>query len=98
MKRKKVARVKAAAAAPAPPAPMSAQLRQSVQGLLARIEQTTPALRQSGSFELLGLLAQAGHALKLVADHAHALERALGLVPEPPPAAPPKPHSNGVAP
>lgn len=79
---------------------MGVELRRSIQLLLARIEQTTPALRQAGAFEILGLLVQAGHALKHVAEHSHALERALGLEPPAPAAPPAQPNGakpNGVA-
>jgi len=91
-----------AAAPPAPPVALSPALRNSIQQLLVRLTGAAPALRTAGAFEILGLVSQAGHALKLVTEHCHTLERALGLLPDPPatpapaPAAAPKPSSNGV--
>jgi hypothetical protein len=78
------------------PAPLPPLLLHSIQGLLSRIEATTPQLRAAGAFEVLGLLVQAGHALKHVADHALELERALGLDKPAAAAAADKPHTNGV--
>ncbi len=80
------------------PAPMPPLLRQSIQGLLSRIEAATPQLRAAGAFEVLGLLVQAGHALKHVTEHALELERALGLEPKAKSVEGPKPHTNGVPP
>jgi len=84
---------------PAPPAPLSADVRGNLQRLLTTIERTLPALRTAGAFDVLGLVAQAGHALKMLGDHTTALERAAGLIPplrEPAPA--PAPTTHGVKP
>lgn len=98
-KSKRAPAAKPAAEAPpaaAPPIPKALPLatRQAIQAVLLTIERTNPALRNAGQFGLLGLLSQAGHALKLLAEHSHALERHLALEPQPP--AEEKPHSNGV--
>jgi hypothetical protein len=93
----------APAAAPAPPAAAPAPLRaltlntrEQIRSVLATAERSLPALRTAGQFGILGLVSQQAHALKLVAEHSHALERALGLEPEAP--APPAGHTstNGV--
>jgi hypothetical protein len=83
-----------AVAPPRLPIAMPLELRRAVQTVLRKIELSTPALREAGAFEILGLMAQAGHALKLTAEHAQALEQAIGLSAPPPAAAAAPP--NGV--
>jgi len=87
MARKRAARVTPPAPVPPLPTPLSPAVRESVQLLLRQLEASIAQLRARGAFDVLGILAQAGHALKLCADHSFALERAMGLGPAAPPAA-----------
>jgi hypothetical protein len=92
----------APAPAPAPPAPPPAlplAARQGIQRVLHEIEGTAAKLRDAGAFEILAVLVKAGHALKLTADHAAALELYAGIGPAGPDrtaAAGGAEHSNGV--